>query len=50
MGIEPTLAAWEAAVLPMNYTRLGSLILFELRTTRQSRRNTSRTRLGTAGG
>src|SRR5271170_2757723 len=23
MGIEPTLAAWEAAVLPLNYTRLG---------------------------
>ena len=21
MGIEPTLAAWEAAVLPLNYTR-----------------------------
>ena len=24
MGIEPTLAAWEAAVLPLNYTRGGS--------------------------
>ena len=24
MGIEPTLAAWEAAVLPLNYTRVGS--------------------------
>ena len=23
MGIEPTLAAWEAAVLPLNYTRLN---------------------------
>ena len=23
MGIEPTLAAWEAAVLPLNYTRVG---------------------------
>ena len=23
MGIEPTLEAWEAAVLPLNYTRLG---------------------------
>lgn len=21
MGVEPTYAAWEAAVLPMNYTR-----------------------------
>jgi hypothetical protein len=30
MGIEPTLAAWEAAVLPLNYTRLGSVILFGL--------------------
>lgn len=24
MGIEPTLFAWEAKVLPLNYTRLGS--------------------------
>ena len=24
MGIEPTLAAWEAAVLPLNYTREGA--------------------------
>ena len=24
MGIEPTLAAWEAAVLPLNYTRVDS--------------------------
>lgn len=24
MGIEPTLAAWEAAVLPLNYTRMRS--------------------------
>ena len=23
MGIEPTLEAWEAAVLPLNYTRVG---------------------------
>jgi hypothetical protein len=23
MGIEPTLAAWEAAVLPLNYARAG---------------------------
>lgn len=22
-GIEPSYAAWEAAVLPLNYTRLG---------------------------
>jgi hypothetical protein len=25
MGIEPTLAAWEAAVLPLNYTRIRHL-------------------------
>lgn len=25
MGIEPTLAAWEAAVLPLNYTRAGAV-------------------------
>ena len=24
MGIEPTLFAWEAKVLPLNYTRLGA--------------------------
>jgi hypothetical protein len=23
MGIEPTLVAWEATVLPLNYTRAG---------------------------
>ena len=23
MGIEPTLFAWEAKVLPLNYTRIG---------------------------
>ncbi len=27
MGIEPTLAAWEAAVLPLNYTRAVLKIL-----------------------
>ena|GEM_PF-4527302 len=24
MGIEPTLEAWEAAVLPLDYTRVGT--------------------------
>ena len=24
MGIEPTPEAWEAAILPLNYTRFGS--------------------------
>jgi hypothetical protein len=28
MGIEPTLAAWEAAVLPLNYTRMDAPILW----------------------
>jgi hypothetical protein len=27
MGIEPTLLAWEAKVLPLNYTRLNYLRL-----------------------
>ncbi|KTD58385.1 hypothetical protein Lsai_0992 [Legionella sainthelensi] len=27
MGIEPTLSAWKAEVLPLNYTRLFSSIL-----------------------
>lgn len=27
MGIEPTLSAWEAEVLPLNYTRLSLCIL-----------------------
>jgi hypothetical protein len=26
MGIEPTLFAWEAEVLPLNYTRGGSIL------------------------
>ena len=26
-GIEPSYAAWEAAVLPLNYTRAGVLLL-----------------------
>ena len=26
MGIEPTLAAWEAAVLPLNYTRVDGIV------------------------
>ena len=26
MGIEPTLAAWEAAVLPLNYTRTRHIL------------------------
>ena len=30
MGIEPTLAAWEAAVLPLNYTRAGRFDITEL--------------------
>jgi hypothetical protein len=28
MGIEPTLAAWEAAVLPLNYTRKNFKLSF----------------------
>ena len=27
MGIEPTLSAWEAEVLPLNYTRVRILIV-----------------------
>ena len=27
-GIEPSYAAWEAAVLPLNYTRMGAVILW----------------------
>jgi hypothetical protein len=30
MGIEPTLAAWEAAVLPLNYTRRGDKSMLRL--------------------
>lgn len=29
MGIEPTFAAWEAAVLPMNYIRVAALPEFQ---------------------
>lgn len=27
MGVEPTYAAWEAAVLPMNYSRIWVVII-----------------------
>jgi hypothetical protein len=30
MGIEPTLSAWEAEVLPLNYTRLAHARYFML--------------------
>lgn len=30
MGIEPTLRAWEAPVLPLNYTRVERRILWDL--------------------
>ena len=29
MGIEPTSQAWEAGILPMNYTRIGKRIIAE---------------------
>ncbi len=29
MGIEPTLVAWEATVLPLNYTRLRCVMIAE---------------------
>ena len=32
MGIEPTLVAWEATVLPLNYTRRRRQILGSFRT------------------
>ena len=35
MGIEPTLVAWEATVLPLNYTRLA------VRNSRRPRRGTA---------
>ena len=28
-GIEPSYAAWEAAVLPLNYTRVGAVFTAE---------------------
>lgn len=30
MGIEPTLSAWEAGVLPLNYTRTKKILLCRL--------------------
>ena len=30
-GIEPSYEAWEAAVLPLNYTRVGRILLQALR-------------------
>src|SRR5688572_28776713 len=37
MGIEPTLRAWEAPVLPLNYTRLGAGIFTDSKPARQVR-------------
>ena len=31
MGIEPTYSAWEADILPMNYTRISTIILAQSR-------------------
>jgi hypothetical protein len=28
-GIEPSYEAWEAAVLPLNYTRISNLLIFQ---------------------
>ncbi len=33
MGIEPTTSAWEAEVLPLNYTRMISINEIVLKTT-----------------
>ena len=38
-GIEPSYAAWEAAVLPLNYTRGGHAFLAQPRATMQSIRS-----------
>ncbi len=29
MGIEPTLSAWKAEVLPLNYTRISNILKME---------------------
>jgi hypothetical protein len=42
MGIEPTLAAWEAAVLPLNYTRFTAQILLVFSTYQQEPENAHR--------
>ena len=41
MGIEPTLVAWEATVLPLNYTRDDAVILGTLGVLRQLPRRRS---------
>ena len=33
-GIEPSYAAWEAAVLPLNYTRITALIIDRISSTK----------------
>ena len=37
MGIEPTFLAWEANVLPLNYTRMGELEFYRIATVSQRR-------------
>ena len=40
MGIEPTYAAWEAAVLPLNYTRVSGLYYMHFAAERNHRPRT----------
>ena len=35
MGIEPTLSAWEAEVLPLNYARMDDILAAKLHSARQ---------------
>jgi hypothetical protein len=35
-GIEPSYEAWEAAVLPLNYTRVEGIVVFSCRNPRQT--------------
>ena len=48
MGIEPTLVAWEATVLPLNYTRWPTQILCRFQRVGKFRVPTDRSRNGRA--
>ena len=49
MGIEPTLSAWEAEVLPLNYARMDDILAAKLHSARQPLRRMARRKQSSLG-
>ena len=49
MGIEPTLSAWEAEVLPLNYARMDDILAAKLHSARQPLRRVARRKQSSLG-